>query len=202
MSCTLSDVITYVPLEQANGDSQPPQDYLNQLLNLISRLRGGASRYVPMLMSKVQDNLPHMSNPLPHMPNNLEGFMESSPSSSSSSGEMIRPIHITRSPLTQIQIPSSMSQYGTPSSQTGFSEQVMTPQSQTMHHQDRLMFEAYSPSVNSHTDAGMTPPMFGLPGTPQQQYAMPGMSGHLPQPRSMPIGSASNKQEGWDGYHG
>lgn len=205
MSCTLSDVITYVPLEQANGDSQPPQDYLNQLLNLISRLRGGASRYVPMLMAKVQENLPTIANPLPHMPHSLEGFMESSPSTSSSPGEMIRPIHIARSqPPTHIQIPSSTShnQYGTPGSQSGFSEQVLTPQSQTMHHQDRLMFEAYSPSVNSHTDACMTPPICGLPGTPQQQYAPTSMGNHLNQPRSMPIGTSPGRPESWDNYLG
>lgn len=205
MSCTLSDVITYVPLEHANGDSQPPQDYLNQLLNLISRLRGGASRYVPMLMAKVQENLPNISNPLPHMPHSLEGFIDSSPSTSSSPGEMIRPIHIARSQIpTQIQMPPSIShnQYATPGSQSGFSEQVLTPQSQTIHHQDRLMFEAYSPSVNSHTDSGLSPPIYGMPGTPQQQFAPPGIGNHLNQPRSMPIGASSIKADGWDGYHG
>ena len=192
MSCTLSDVIKLVPFEQSNGNTQTPQDYLNQMLNLISRLRGGASRYVPLLMAKVAENVPNMSNPLTHMPHSLEAYMEDSPRSAPSPQEMIRPPHIARAqPPMQLQMPAQLSttQYTLPSMQAAYSEQLHTPQSQATPHQERLMFEAYSPSINSHTEAGLTPPVFG---TPQSQFV----------PRSVPLSSNMIKQETWDNYRG
>lgn len=39
-----------------------PRDYLNQLLSLISSLRGGQSRYLPVLLAKVDDTLPTLSS--------------------------------------------------------------------------------------------------------------------------------------------
>ncbi|KAL8723921.1 MAG: hypothetical protein Q9181_007082 [Wetmoreana brouardii] len=60
VACTLIDVISYVPLESQNF-SVGPQDYLNHLIHLISTLRGGESRYLPLLVTKIRDTLP------PHM---------------------------------------------------------------------------------------------------------------------------------------
>lgn len=200
MSCTLSDVITYVPFEPANGDTQTPQDYLNQLLNLISRLRGGASRYVPLLMAKVGENLPNMSNPLAHMPHTLDAFVEGSASTGSSPQEMIKQQPNMRHPSQQ-QAHVSSSAQSSPfpglHRQHSYSDSVQTPQAQHTPQQERLMFESYSPSGKSHSEPGMTPPLYG---TPQQQYAHHPSNQH-PLPRSIPLGPPDMKQEVWDGYH-
>ncbi len=67
MACTLTDVIACVPLDLSS--CQPsPHDSLNQFLNLISQLRGGSSRYLPLLLAKISDNLPSMAAPIHHMP--------------------------------------------------------------------------------------------------------------------------------------
>ena len=42
-----------------------PQEYLNQLLTLISTLRGGESRYLPLIMAKIRDTLPAILSALP-----------------------------------------------------------------------------------------------------------------------------------------
>ncbi|KAL8698853.1 MAG: hypothetical protein Q9201_006342 [Fulgogasparrea decipioides] len=60
VACTLIDVMSCVPLESQNF-GVGPQDYLNHLIHLISTLRGGESRYLPLLVTKIRDTLP------PHM---------------------------------------------------------------------------------------------------------------------------------------
>lgn len=60
VACTLTDVISCVPLESADSFEVGPLDYLNQFLNLISKLRGGDSRFLPLLLAKVSENLPSM----------------------------------------------------------------------------------------------------------------------------------------------
>lgn len=42
-----------------------PQGYLNQLLTLILTLRGGETRYLPLIMAKIRDTLPSIANKLP-----------------------------------------------------------------------------------------------------------------------------------------
>jgi hypothetical protein len=46
-----------VPLD-ANPFELGPRDYLHRFLTLISTLRGGQSRYLPLLMSKISEVLP------------------------------------------------------------------------------------------------------------------------------------------------
>lgn len=53
-----------VPLESQKFEPGP-QEYLNQLLNLISTLRGGESRYLPLVMAKIRDTLPGIAPMLP-----------------------------------------------------------------------------------------------------------------------------------------
>ena len=60
-------MIACVPLDSSTSQAAP-QEFLNQFLNLISQLRGGSSRYLPLLLSKVSDNLPSMAAPIHHMP--------------------------------------------------------------------------------------------------------------------------------------
>lgn len=169
MSCTLSDVITYVPNEQSTGEKELPQDYLNQLLNLISRLRGGASRYVPMLMNKVSENLHHLTNPMTNLPHTLDAFLQDSPTAKASCQEMADAQPRAKIPPQRIQIPSPAQSTSFTGRPTSYGERVHTPQMQ--HTQDRLMFESYSPSAASHTEPALTPPVYGTPGTPQSQLA-------------------------------
>lgn len=198
MSCTLSDVITYVPFERTNGDSQTPHDYLNQLLNLISRLRGGASRYVPLLMAKVAENLPNMANPLSHMPPTLDAFIDGSPCTSSSTQSLRQ--NPSRAP-TSLTSPSQQSTFSASMHPPSLKDNVQSPQSQHMPQQDRLMFESYSPSVNSHSEAGRTPPIYGMQNTSIHQYAPPTSAGQHAQPRSIPLATPGSKEE-WVGYNG
>lgn len=47
-----------VPLEQTF--EYGPRDYLNQLVNLISSLRGGQQRYLPLLLTKINESIPQV----------------------------------------------------------------------------------------------------------------------------------------------
>lgn len=53
-----------VPLESRKFEPGP-QEYLNSLLTLISTLRGGESRFLPLVMVKIRDTLPAIGNHLP-----------------------------------------------------------------------------------------------------------------------------------------
>ena len=53
-----------VPLESRKFEPGP-QEYLNSLLTLISTLRGGESRFLPLVLAKIRDTLPAISGQLP-----------------------------------------------------------------------------------------------------------------------------------------
>ena len=61
-------MIACVPLEPSTNSHEQPTEYLNQFLKLISQLRGGASRYLPLLLAKVSENLPSVTGPIHQMP--------------------------------------------------------------------------------------------------------------------------------------
>lgn len=65
VTCTLIDVMSCVPPSPIQHSSTDPQTYLNQLLTLISTLRGGESRYLPLVMAKIRDTLPSVAPALP-----------------------------------------------------------------------------------------------------------------------------------------
>lgn len=67
VACTVTDVIACVPLD-SNVFDVGPSEYLNQFLSLISNLRGGGSRYLPLLLAKVSENLPAMTTPISKTP--------------------------------------------------------------------------------------------------------------------------------------
>jgi hypothetical protein len=70
VACTLTDVMSCVPYEQHTFE-YGPRDYLNQIMTQISGLRGGNQRYMPLLLSKINDAMPSMPTPgfsLPIMP--------------------------------------------------------------------------------------------------------------------------------------
>ncbi|KAK4944326.1 hypothetical protein LTR10_016212 [Elasticomyces elasticus] len=65
IACTLTDVVACVPLTPpADSTEEAPIEYLNAFLNLISQLRGGSSRYLPLLLAKVSETLPNMAPPV------------------------------------------------------------------------------------------------------------------------------------------
>ena len=53
-----------VPLESHKFEPGP-QEYLNSLLTLISTLRGGESRFLPLVAAKIRDTLPAIASRLP-----------------------------------------------------------------------------------------------------------------------------------------
>ena len=57
VACTLIDVMSCVPMNITNFEPGP-LDTLTQLINLISNLRGGESRYLPLIIAKIQETLP------------------------------------------------------------------------------------------------------------------------------------------------
>jgi Fungal specific transcription factor domain len=59
VACTVTDVITCVPMD-GNIFEVGPIECLNQFLGLISKLRGGGSRFLPLLVAKISENLPNM----------------------------------------------------------------------------------------------------------------------------------------------
>lgn len=64
VACTLIDVMSCVPIESRKFELGP-QEYLNQLLTLISTLRGGESRFLPLAMAKIRETLPAIGMALP-----------------------------------------------------------------------------------------------------------------------------------------
>ena len=138
VACTLTDVIAYVPLDPTLNSQEQPTEYLNQFLNLISRLRGGASRYLPLLLAKVSENLPSMAAPIHHMPLSMikQGYAGASDG--------------IPTPMMP-QDPSSWSSFGLQAPET-FARSG---------HDQGLMFDTYSPSAHSG-DTPITPL-----GTPQ-----------------------------------
>lgn len=63
MACSLTDVLSLLP-----ASPQPftlgPRDYLHQFMTLLSVLRNGDNRFLPLLLSKVHDVLPTLANPM------------------------------------------------------------------------------------------------------------------------------------------
>ncbi|KAF2756518.1 hypothetical protein EJ05DRAFT_66720 [Pseudovirgaria hyperparasitica] len=75
VACTLTDVLSYVPLDYAQsinpsydpsfGASPPsPRDFLTRYYTIISNLRANSPRYTTVLMEKINDMLPDMTNQL------------------------------------------------------------------------------------------------------------------------------------------
>lgn len=67
VACTVTDVIAYVPLDSSIFEVGP-SEYLHQFLTLISNLRGGDSRFLPLLLAKISEILPTMTAPISKSP--------------------------------------------------------------------------------------------------------------------------------------
>ncbi|KAG9247307.1 fungal-specific transcription factor domain-containing protein [Calycina marina] len=63
VACSLTNVLVLMP-----AITQPyqigPRDYLDQFMTLLSILRRGDNRFLPLLLSKVNDVLPMLTNPM------------------------------------------------------------------------------------------------------------------------------------------
>jgi len=97
IACTLTDVMSCVPLDQYNFELGP-RDYLNQLTSVIAKLRGGNQRYFPLLAAKINETLPQSSTP-----NNLfplgpgPGFAHTSPNGTTTHARLMDDLYDTRS---------------------------------------------------------------------------------------------------------
>lgn len=67
IACNLIDVMSCVPIESRHYETGP-RDYLNQLVGIISTLRGGESRFLPLLIAKIEESLPATVSPTVYSP--------------------------------------------------------------------------------------------------------------------------------------
>lgn len=137
IACTLTDVIACVPLDTAIFGTIPV-DYLDQFLYLISRLRGGASRFVPLLLAKITEGIPQLTGLNFVQSDYLEAGLSPAGSGTGSASSRTMPTAASQSPVTQYPA------HGTPTDSS-------------------LVFGNYSPSGDgltpTGTPPGMMPPM-------------------------------------------
>ena len=76
VACTLVDVMTCVQPAQ-RGFEVGPREYLTDFINIMSRLRGGQDRYLPMLIEKANESLPQIQSlTMPQsLPSSAPGFV-------------------------------------------------------------------------------------------------------------------------------
>lgn len=74
VACTLVDVMSCVPTEH-NGFEFGPRDHLNHFIQIMSKLRGGQTRYLPLLLTKINETMPALQSPilLRALPSSLDG---------------------------------------------------------------------------------------------------------------------------------
>ncbi|OCT45689.1 C6 zinc finger protein [Cladophialophora carrionii] len=193
IACTLTDVIACVPFDVSTNET--PFDTLNKLLNLISRLRGGASRYLPLLLTKVSETLPSIAQPAPV---NLNPSQLSITQGYAGATDNLP----TPAPAQY----SSLGSFG-PEGFTFGSQYALNQNQEQAPQHDRspagLMFDGYSPSVvGTKATSNLTP---GTLGTPPAGYL--GFVGQInppqslhPTPRSVPVATEPSTQH--DGYAG
>lgn len=170
VACTLTDVIACVPLEPSKpgtGQEDRPDYYLHEFVNLISRLRGGSSRYLPLLWAKVSEISPNMTTmPLQSMPMTIKqgyaGAADGLPTPSQmphhhTSTSNSRP-HLPLAPYPSVIIPS--------------------------YHDQGLMFDSYSPSTSTYGSDSAISPL----ATPQGFISGQQQANHIlsSAPRSVP----------------
>lgn len=63
VACSLTDVLSLLPTP-SDPFAIGPRDYLNQFLSLLSSLRNGDNRFLPLLLQKVHEVLPRLVSPM------------------------------------------------------------------------------------------------------------------------------------------
>lgn len=222
MAATLSTATSSSSTNAAAATSarETPSDYLNRLVNLISQLRGGASRYLPLLLAKVSENLPSMTaplNPTPqlnmqmHIKQGYAGALDHIPTPTPPAGALRhmqshfgvgesggRAENVNRPNSGYFNIPQTTN--------LGQGDGLAHISGSTKHNplDNRLMFHDYSPSIQESTDINMTPDSassstatspYGIPGhglgtTPQGLQQEPFVI-LAPVPRSIPMNLAA-----------
>lgn len=100
----LTDVISCTPTGSPSFDFGP-RDYLSQIIQLISKLRGGQQRYMPLLTSKIHDTMPTtISYSLPLVPATSTSTMSDAVTTSSSSES---PTNFGSPPFSDVDNPQS-----------------------------------------------------------------------------------------------
>ncbi|KAF2230715.1 hypothetical protein EV356DRAFT_326838 [Viridothelium virens] len=61
IACALTDVMAILPMYPEDLELRP-REYLSQLVSLLSRLRGGQQRFLPLLLSKINDTIPNLAS--------------------------------------------------------------------------------------------------------------------------------------------
>ncbi|KAF1966937.1 hypothetical protein BU23DRAFT_307139 [Bimuria novae-zelandiae CBS 107.79] len=104
IACCLTDVVACIPFSP-DTFALGPRDYVSRFLTLFSALRGGQTRYLPLLLVKVSDVLPSL--PLPRSLNLPRNISTSTMSSTSGSlGTIASNIHDDLAGLPTIASPS------------------------------------------------------------------------------------------------
>ncbi|KAF7942969.1 hypothetical protein EAE96_010918 [Botrytis aclada] len=63
VACSLTDVLSLLPAK-SDPFTMGPRDYLHQFMTILSILRNGDHRFLPLLLNKVHDVLPGLVNPM------------------------------------------------------------------------------------------------------------------------------------------
>lgn len=157
IACTLMDVMTCVPLGDPNVQSKP-KEYLSAVLQLVAQLRGGASRYLPLLAARVKE-FPNLAPPAQQMPLNIkQGYAGASD-------------HVPTPMMPQSNGGSHFPDFMTD----------LRPIHRLAVNGQGLMFETCSPNTQTGTEASMSPHLARTP----DGYPHPGY-GTVPQPTSEP----------------
>lgn len=190
VACTLTDIISCVPLESAETTDESPLGCLNQLLNLIAQLRSGASRYVPLLLTKISENLPNMTPPIGPMPMSIkQGY-------AGASDNIPTPMPPKGLPLSV-----ALSNFERPTMGIGFLQYFQAQQRHGYTCQG-VRSSTYSPS-SQESDTSMTSSPLE---TPPGYCPPPGQAAQLhpqlplpPVPRSIPTGAGGVQFQDYPG---
>ena len=175
IACTLTDVIACVPVVASTTANETSFGILNDLLNLISRLRGGASRYLPLLLTKVSETLPSMAQPAAI---DFDAMQLSITQGYAGATDNLP----TPGPAKYSRLGSFGPEGFTFGSQYVLNNQQEQATQQPLPSPNPLIFDTYSPSVTGtehtkiHTPSSL--------GTPPVGY--PGLAGHLHPPQVLP----------------
>lgn len=139
IACTLIDVITCVPLDASSGHTKS-SGYLNTVLQLVQKLRGGASRYLPLLAARVNE-IPNLAPPAHQMPLSIkQGYAGASD-------------HLPTPMLPQTNGNSPFPEFA----------MDFRPIHRPAANGKGLMFDTYSPSTQAPTEASRSPHLARTP---------------------------------------
>ncbi|KAJ4286991.1 hypothetical protein N0V90_012872 [Kalmusia sp. IMI 367209] len=193
IACCLADVVACIPFSP-DTFALGPRDYVSRFLTLFSALRGGQTRYLPLLLAKVSDVLPNF--PLPRSLNIPQGIPSSAIGSTSSPlGSISSNVNDDISGLSTITSPSypSTDLIRQLAAQTGaqlpFNTQQSLLQAPSSRVEDLSLYDTSAPH-STHSSGSAPPSQSGTPGPyestihPRPQLAGQG-HGHA-QPQMQP----------------